>query len=246
MNWGFNNRVLSINLISENKYLIKSLFNTENGEIFAITNVVAKKNNDTIKLSNYIFEYTKNWKISETTNFKYVYLPEYSFNSEKAKEAENFYLNICNVFNIKPEKLTYFIAKNCDNIYDMMGYEYIFSKGENSECGYFETKNNFIYATEKAGENHYHEITHFINKFYPNANELLLTGISAYISKEKAHFGKPLIYHTKRVNECLQKNKQIDLSKPSDFYSLDEMTNPQYVVGAVLCDLIIEKGGKKQ
>ena len=113
-------------------------------------------------------------------------------------------------------------------------------------CGYFETKNNFIFVTEKAGANHYHEITHYINKYFPNANELLLTGISAYISKDKAHFGKSLIYHTKRVNEYLLLHKEIDLSKPFDFYKLDEKTNPQYVIGALLCDLILEKGGKKE
>ena len=41
MNWGFDNRILSINRISENKYLIKSLFEKENKDVFAITNVVA-------------------------------------------------------------------------------------------------------------------------------------------------------------------------------------------------------------
>ncbi|WP_300670207.1 hypothetical protein [Soonwooa sp.] len=245
MNWNFDNRVLSINPISENKYLIKSLFETENREIFAITNVIAKKTNDGIKLSNFIFEYTKDWKITETKNFKYIYPSTYNFSFERATEAEDFYINLCKTFEIKPEKLTYFIAENCDNIYDMIGYDYIFSKGTSEECGYFESKNNFIYATQKSGENHYHEITHFINEFYPNANELLLTGISAYISKDKAHFGKPLIYHTKRVNEYLKKNKEINLSKPFDFYSLDNATNPQYVIGAILCDLILEKGGKK-
>lgn len=245
MNWNFDNRVLSINPISENKYLIKSLFETKNREVFAITNVIAKKTNDGIKLSNFIFEYTKNWKISETKNFRYIYPPTYNFSFEKASEAEDFYMNLCKTFEIKPEKLTYFIAENCDNIYDMIGYDYIFSKGTSEECGYFESKNNFIFATQKAGENHYHEITHFINEFYPNANQLLLTGISAYISKDKAHFGKPLIYHTKRVNDYLKKNKEINLSKPFDFYSLDDATNPQYVIGAILCDLIVEKGGKK-
>jgi len=46
------------------------------------------------------------------------------------------------------------------------------------------------------------------------------------------------------MNEYLEKNKEIDLSKPGDFYSLYEKTNPQYVIGAILCDIILEKGGK--
>lgn len=246
MNWSFNNRILSINAVADNKYLIKSIFETENDEVFAITNVIAVKENEQFKLSNYIFEYTKNWKSTKTSNIEYIHRPEYILNKEEVTLANEFYSNICTFFNVKPEKLTYFIAEDCDNIYDILGYEFIFSKGMSAECGYFETKNNFIFVTEKAGANHYHEITHYINKYFPNANELLLTGISAYISKDKAHFGKPLIYHTKRVNEYLLLHKEIDLSKPFDFYKLDEKTNPQYVIGAVLCDLILEKGGKKK
>ena len=246
MNWGFNNRILSINAVSDNKYLIKSIFESENKEVFAITNVIATKKNGEFKLSNYIFESTKNWKSTDTSNIIYIYRQAYILSNEEVFLANKFYSNICSLFDIKPEKLTYFIAENCDNIYEILGYEYIFSKGMSEECGYFETKNNFIFATEKAGANHYHEITHYINKYFPNANELLLTGISAYISKDKAHFGKSLIYHTKRVNEYLSLHNEIDLSKPFEFYKLDENTNPQYVIGAVLCDLILEKGGKKE
>lgn len=246
MNWSFNNRILSINAVADNKYLIKSIFETENKEVFAITNVIAVKENEQFKLSNYIFEYTKNWKSTKTANIEYINRPDYILNNEEVSSANKFYSNICTFFNVKPEKLTYFIAEDCDNIYDILGYEFIFSKGMSAECGYFETKNNFIFVTEKAGANHYHEITHYINKYFPNANELLLTGISAYISKDKAHFGKSLIYHTKRVNEYLLLHKEIDLSKPFDFYKLDEKTNPQYVIGALLCDLILEKGGKKE
>ena len=48
------------------------------------------------------------------------------------------------------------------------------------------------------------------------------------------------------MNEYLSLHNEIDLSKPFEFYKLDENTNPQYVIGAVLCDLILEKGGKKE
>ena len=246
MNWGFDNRILSINRISENKYLIKSLFEKENKDVFAITNVVAIKEGNQFKLSNYLFEVTENWKSTHSKNIKYVYMPDYVLKQNEIDEAETFYSDLCKIFNVQPEKITYFIAKNCDNIFDILGYEFIFSKGMSKECGYFEEKNNFIFATEEAGANHFHEITHFINKHFPNANVLLLTGISAYISKDKAHLGKPLIYHTKRVNEYLEKHQEINLSKPFDFFELDENTNPQYVIGAVLCDLILEKGGKAE
>lgn len=224
MNWNFSNHILSINSVSEDSYLIKSIFEGENKSVFAVANVLAKKENGSYKLSNYLFDYTQNWKSYSSQNINYHYRPEYVLNLEEVSQAEDFYTQLCRAFNLKPEKLNYFIAKDCDNIYDILGYEYIFSKGMSKECGYFETKNNFIFATENAGANHYHELTHYINKFYPNAHSLLLTGISAYLSGEKAHFGKSLPYHTKRVNDYLEQNKQIDLSNPFDFYKLDDKT----------------------
>ncbi|WP_404986648.1 hypothetical protein ACI513_06330 [Chryseobacterium sp. M5] len=246
MNWNFSNHILSVNPLSEDSYLIKSIFEGENKSVFAIANVLAKRENGNYKLSNYLFDYTKSWKSHSSSNITYFYRPDYILNQEEVSQAEKFYSELCKTFNLKPEKLTYFIAKDCDNIYDILGYEYIFSKGMSKECGYYEIQNNFIFATENAGANHYHEITHFINKSYPNANYLLLTGISAYLSGEKAHFGKSLVYHTKRVHEYLEKNKEINLSNPFEFYKLDENTNPQYVIGGLLCDLIIERKGKNR
>lgn len=244
MNWNFSNHILSINSVSKDFFIIKSIFEGENKSVFAITNVLAKKENGNYKLSNYLFEYTQNWRSHITENITYYYQSDYKLNLEEVEKAELFYRKLCKTFDLKPEKLTHFIAKDCDNIYDILGYDYIFSKGTAKECGYFESKNNYIFGTEKAGANHYHEITHFINKFYPNAHYLLLTGISAYLSGEKAHFGKSLTYHTRRVDDYLDKNQQIDLSQPFDFYRLDENTNPQYVIGGIICDLIIERTGQ--
>ena len=115
---------------------------SENKEVFAITNVIATKKNGEFKLSNYIFESTKNWKSTDTSNIIYKYRQAYILSNEEVFLANKFYSNICSLFDIKPEKLTYFIAENCDNIYEILGYEYIFSKGMSEECGYFETKNN--------------------------------------------------------------------------------------------------------
>jgi hypothetical protein len=71
----------------------------------------------------------------------------------------------------------------------------------------------------------------------------LLTGISAYWGGNNAHYGMPLIYHIKRVNDYLISNPEIDLNSPTKFYQLDDKTNPQYVIGALICDLALRSGG---
>ena len=244
LDWKLNNRILSISDLSENKYLLKSAFYNNDLELFAITNILIEKIGNEYKLSNYIYHHTKEWKTHKQSNIKYIYTPSFKLTQREAKKVEKFYNKLCEVFNVTPEPITYFIAEDCDAIYTLLGYDFFISKGMGNECGYFESENNFIFATKTGGANHYHELTHFINKFYPNANSLLLTGLSAYISKDKAHFGKPLEYHIKRVNEYLQSHPHIDLSNPFEFNYIDEETNPQYVIGALLCDLIIEKEGK--
>ena len=244
LNWKLNNRILSVVNISNNKYILKSVFFNNDLEIFALTNVVVEKINAEFKLSNYIYHYTQDWNIEQKGNIKYIYNPSYKIANSEIKSAEQFYKKLCEVFNLNAEQITYFIAEDCDDIYTMLGYDFFISKGAGKECGYFESQNNFVFVTNQGGANHYHELTHFINKFYPNANYLLLTGISAYISKDKAHFGKPLEYHTRRINNYLKANPEINLSNPFDFYFMDKETNPQYVIGALLCDLIIERKGK--
>lgn len=244
LDWKLNNRILSISNLSDTKYLLKSAFFNNDLEIFALTNVVVEKIENEYKISNYIYHHTEEWKTYKQSNIKYIYTPSFKLPQHEVKKAERFYNKLCEVFKVTPEPITYFIAEDCDAIYTLLGYDFFISKGIGNECGYFESDNNFVFATKKGGANHYHELTHFINKFYPNANSLLLTGLSAYISKDKAHFGKPLSYHIKRVNEYLQSNPHIDLSDPFEFYYMDEKTNPQYVIGALLCDLIIEKEGK--
>lgn len=240
-----NNKILSISK-KENDYVIKSAFyDSETFDIYAITNVVATKLNDKFYLTNYQPKLIKEWRTKTIGNITYHYFPEYHFDEKKAEQA-NAYLNkICSVFELKPEKINYFICRDCEDIFRIKGFDYVLSMGNGKECGFFDKYNNIIYATAFAGENHQHEITHFINNYFPNANELLLTGLSAYWGEENAHKGKPLLYSIKRVNEYLKDHPEIDLNKPNEFWKLDEETNPQYVIGALICDLAIEKDGVK-
>lgn len=238
-----SNKILSISKTEED-YIIKStFFDKNNFDIYAITNVVATKLNDRFYLTNYQPKLIKDWKTKTVGNITYHYFPEYVFNETKAEAANAYLLKICSIFELKPGKINYFICRDCEDIFRVKGFDYVLSMGNGKECGFFDSFNNIIYATAFAGENHQHEITHYINNYFPNANELLLTGLSAYWGEENAHKGKPLIYSIKRVNDFLKIHPEIDLNKPNEFWNLDEDTNPQYVIGALLCDIAIKKGG---
>jgi len=241
-------QVLSITK-NDDYYVIRSLFYLDDKKsinIWAITNVVAKQINGKFLLYNYLPYYTKGW-IDKTVGFiKYHYYPSFNFQKSKADEANAFLLKICKAFSIKPDSLDYYIAPDCDDVFRLQGFDYVMTMGSDVDCGFYDQTNSIIYATATGGENHYHELTHVINKYYPNANGLLLAGIAAYWSKDKASLGKPLIYHIKRVNQYLLNHPEIDLSDPAGFYQMDAETNPQYVIGALICDMALNQGGIKK
>ncbi|MFD2600358.1 hypothetical protein ACFSQ3_15495 [Sphingobacterium corticis] len=242
--YGLNNHLTSISKLDDD-YLIRSTFQLADGNVFASTYVLAKKQNDQFKLSNFLYHSTKDWTKAKSKLIDYYATPDFSFNPQNIQKAEDFYEKLCASFNLEPERLSYFITKDCDDIYKSLGYDYIFLEGMSDECGYYVAENNFIFSTIKGGENHYHELTHVVNKKFPKAHPLLLAGLSAYLGKEKAHLGKPLIYHIKRTQNYLKENPEFDLSNFTDFKNLDSQTNPQYVIGAILCDLILEKTSKQ-
>lgn len=238
-----NNKILSITKLKDD-YLIKSMFyEPENFNIYAITNVLARKEKGKYFLTNYQPILTSNWKTKTIGSITYHYFPDYKFNKNAAKEANNYLKKICKAFNLKIEPINYFICNDCEDVSKIKGFDYVLSMGNGTECAFFDKYNNIIYATQLAGENHQHELTHYINKSFLNANDFLLTGLSAYWGGENAHKAKPLIHSIKRVNNYLKLHPEIDLNKVTEFWKMDEETNPQYVTSAIICHLAILKGG---
>ena len=230
-------------------YVIRSLFyqkDTTAINTWAITNVVAKQINGKFLLYNYLPYYAKGWTDKTVGLIKYHYYPSFNFTQLKADEANAYLRKICKAFSIKPDSLDYYIAPDCDDVFHLQGFDYVMTMGNQADCGFYDAINRIVYAAATGGENHYHELTHVINKYYPKANELLLAGISAYWSKDKAHFGQPLIYHIKRVNQYLLSHPNLDLIDPAGFYQMDAQTNPRYVIGALICDRALKQSGIKK
>lgn len=238
----FDNRILSLTK-TDNGFIIKIMFVTKRSNVFAIINVLAVKKEGKYYLSNFQHVYTSNWLTKQVGLITYHYFPEYKFDTTRAKEANEFLSNLGNKFGFKFDTVEYFICRDCDDIYRVKGFDFIFTMGNASECGFYDKFNNIVYATSLVGENHQHELVHEINNYFPKAHYLLLAGISAYWGGENANNHKPLIYHIKRINDYLKLHPEVDLNKPADFYFLDEITNPQYVIGALICDKALREGG---
>jgi hypothetical protein len=240
------NEILSISEY-EDGYLIRSAFHYSSTpiNIMAITNVVARKENGKYVLANYTPYYTSDWNTTVVGLITYRYFSGYKFNSIKAKEANEFLQTVYEVFELPKEALTYYITRNCDDIHRAKGFDFVITMGGNKDCGFIDDCNNTVYATALAGENHQHELIHIVNKHYPNAHDYFLVGISSYWGGDTAHGAKPLIYHIKRLNNYLIQNSHINLNyiTSQEATMMDFETNPMYVYGALLIDIVLRKSG---
>jgi hypothetical protein len=240
------NTVLYINEFG-NDYLIHSMYywinedNTFNP--LAITNVVAKKENGIFKLYNYLPFYTNGWKRKQVGMINYLYPNDYVFDNDNAQKADKLLNKLNELFDLDLNNITYYIARDCDEIHKMKGYEYIISMGKApSLCGFYDTHNSIVYSNSKIGEYFMHELIHVINAKYVNANYLLLSGLSVYTNDKNTHLGKPFLHYIDRIQNYINVNPKIDLANFEKSPQIDEI-DTYYFVGALIVDIILEKGG---
>ncbi len=116
----------------------------------AITDVVAKKENGIFKLYNYLPYYTINWRSKQIGMINYYYHDDYVFDDENAKKANALLQKLNKLFDLDSKNMTYYIARNCDEIHKMKGYDYVVSMGRTpSLCRFTDTNNNIIYSIDK-------------------------------------------------------------------------------------------------
>lgn len=245
----FDANILSIKNEGEN-FIVQALpywHNADSKEkpitVLGIMNFRFIKEDGNWKITNYINYHTQNWSTQKVGNITYIYYPEYPFDNRKEQNAVEFYQKLSDIFGIdKPAELTYYIAKNCDEINLMSGFEYFISEGSNSNiCAFIDDKNNIIYSTATFGEAHLHEIIHTLNNHFPPANTYMLIGLSAYINDAGSR-GSDMLFHIKRFREYTLSNN-LDFESFENFENMDAYTNISYITGTLICNAIYRKGG---
>ncbi|AZA90964.1 Uncharacterised protein [Chryseobacterium nakagawai] len=242
----FKNQVISIESVNSEQYKIVSQFYTINDgalQPFAITNVMAEKNNNMFLLSDYLTYATKDWKSHKIGRINYHYRTGYILNEEKAKQANVTIENLDKLFKLTiPNDIQYFLADNCRQVYTISGFDFAPSMNNVADCAFFDSKNNIIYTTVRNGENHKHELIHRINIQYPYAHYLLLSGLSIYSSQKNTHIGYSYSELFTKFNNYYNEHKNI---KPAliDTPSFDKNISIDYLMGAIVIDAILEKGG---
>lgn len=244
---GIRNQVLSITNMGD-QYVIRSMFYwpSEVVYVMAITNTIARQEESgEFRLYNWLHKHTRSWNSRQIGEIEYHYYPTYPFNQYEAEKANKFVSFLKNYFDVKVDKIIYYIAENCDEIMRLKGFDYVIGMGNSpmNLCGFFDGFNTIIYSNAKKGENYEHELSRLINKFYPEAHGLFINGLSDYFIEDDIKLGLPLQEHFKRMDDYLSKRKEINLSNLNTFYEMDNITSPSYLIGIMICQLTLEKGG---
>ena len=237
--------VLSLEPLDSTQYRCRTLFYWKNPAdtvqqltVFCILNTYFERQQQRWLLVNQLTNYTRNWR-TDTVGYLTYKLPlTRSFNRSKAAQANQFLVNLFHDFGITPFPVTYYLAADCEEVHRMKGFDYVVGMGNGTTCGFYDEVNHLVYAGGLE-EGYVHELVHVINPYFPKAHPLLLTGYSAL---RGGHFGHDLAYHKRRVRAYLATHP-VDLQNPLTFKSLDEQTNPQYVMGGIFCEAALRAGG---
>jgi hypothetical protein len=244
----YSNEILQIESMGD-EYAIHSMFYfpKKDGSIYplAITKVIAKKDQtDTFKLHNWLEYYTRSWYRKRVGVIQYVYTPTHPFNQYKAEQANRLITALIKTFGIKVDHVDYYIASSCSDIYKLKGFEDVVGMHCtqcNHLCGFTDRLNNIIYSNTIEGEYYSHELMRLINKFFPNTSGVFINGLAAYVGgANKA--GLPITEHFRRMDAYLNAHPEItDIIRSWSY--MDETTAPIYYIGALICQMCLEKGG---
>lgn len=241
------NLILSVTPMEEG-YDIRSMFYwpTTPPFILAITHTIAKKDeNGEFKLYNWLHHYSRDWNSEQIGKITYYYYPEYSFDMDKAHRAVEFLDFLTETFEIDVDHLDVYISRGWSDTERLKGYEYTVSStvvNDNDLGGTTDTTNNIIYSNSVKGEFYEHEMIRLLNPFYPNTHRLFLNGLSEYYTEDKMMRGVTIKEHFKRFDEFLDAHPEIDL-KDLDTFDAGNLAEVNYLLGLVIVNLTIEKGG---
>jgi len=232
--------ITRIKKLSANSYLLKMTnMHYDKDEASMIDNVtyLVKKENDGFKLANYLPYLTANWKKLKTGYITFYYPPGYPLNENDAKRGEQFLKKMCVTFDIPERPFSFYVAKDCEQMHNLVGIESYLEGIDQTTCGCIDDKNDIIYSGGK-GFYYPHELVHVVNQHFPKAHSIFLIGISGLYG---GHFGKPLSWHQKRIADYIEQHE----GEKIDFLSfhLDEHTGPEYVIGGIFCLEAIKQGG---
>lgn len=241
--------ILAINSIDDKRSLVKiAWIKSSNGygNLYAIYNLIAIKNNNKILFENVLDFNVKDFKIFSVDEIEYVTYNDYVFNHNNAKKMVNFNKKMSLFFERETINFTYFLCKDMNHFKRIRGFDFDnMMVDENQIGGETFPADNVIFAGNNS-EFYPHEVVHLYTfKYFPKIHKIVDEGLATYFGGSK---GIEFKDHIKKLKNHLKKNDlnvYKKLFNESEQYIIDDTSSLWYTTGALLCDLSLKKHGKE-
>ena len=234
-------------------YIVKTAFVGDDKTIKSIYNVLAQR--DSPRTSPVFFKSitdynTRSWQKMSVGNVNYIVHSTHTFDTVQAKKMDDFSTHFADYFNTKPIQIKYYLCKGVKELYQIQGYDYlpIMYYSATDKGGITRAEDATIYAGIDA-ELYEHEAVHIYTyqKFQQNIHPFLDEGIATYLGGSN---GKFYALVRQNLKAYLNEKPKIDFLSfiPNDIFKQQGFSDANfslpYAVSAVLCEIVIRKGGK--
>jgi hypothetical protein len=222
---------------------IKTLFGTsdslKNIEVLCVTSVFAKKENGEYKLYNALTVNSHDWQTQKLGSVTFHFPQTHAFDFEKAGRLLRSIDDLTKEWKLEPIPIDYYLADTYEELEHLRGLDYSMGMGNKDKpSGMADIETNIVFAGG-LGENYFHEVVHiYLNPMFPNSP--LREGLAVFYGGSMGH---DLKWHLKRLDDYLDRHKEIN---PDDLYRLrymDNWTNPGSTIEGLLCYLAYKNGG---
>jgi len=246
--YNFNNsqtNIMSIKAVEQGFYQImnmKGYVDDSTGRFTktAIYSVLARKVNDKFKLFNHFYREKEKLTMTRVGNVCYYYPQDHYFNRQEALRFFSFEDSLSKLFHCPvPRSLLYLLDKDPDTLMKRLGFYYCGFPGIGKYGGSFIQSDTIILSS--TNENHRHEmVLYFTKRLNPDVIGFFDEGLATYLG---GTLGNDFRWHLNYLGEYIRNKPDIDFMNEKKFGYIDDQTNPQYVLGAIIMKYAIDHFG---
>ncbi len=235
-----------VNTDIDNQKLFKIAFigNGDNQPIIkSIYNILAVDENGII-LKRPLNLMTKDWKKQKIGSVKYVVSPYRTLDRLDVEKQHNIEELLTNYFDLEPIEITFYSCISVKEMFEITGFDYNPMMYVSKTGGFAEK--NIIFSGNNS-EFYPHELIHiYSRKRFPNIPLLLNEGFAMLVGGSGV---SEYEFHRENLKKYLKENTELDFSDFTESYQrkyINEETSIPYMVGALLCEVILKEYGKEK
>ncbi len=187
---------------------------------------------------------TKDWEKQNIGSVKYVISPYRKLNQLDVKKQLKIERLLTSYFDLEPIEITFYSCISPKEIFEIKGFDYNPMMYVSKTGGFAEK--NMIFSGNNS-EFYAHELIHiYSNKRFPHIPLLLDEGFAMLIGGSGV---SEYEFHRENLKEYLEENTELNFSdfiEPYQRMYINEETSVPYMVGALLCEVILKEYGKEK